>query len=191
MKYNIEFAHIYADDVFNQEHVESIKILNRIINAQLNGHEYVTSVLIDEYNPNKEDMILDLDEFLNKITLAGANIDYVGFESGMVNLSDEVLSALDNKTKTKYIKYIKTKGKYPCSLLATSWYLLRLGVLNNLHINDKMIKGLKDNSIDEFSGNRVITIIPSKYKKVEETVIKNIRNSKYSKLANNIELIFF
>ncbi|NTU69848.1 hypothetical protein HGB13_03455 [bacterium] len=191
MKYNIEFAHIYADDVFNEEHIESVNILNKIINDRLKEHEYVTTVLIDEYNPRKDDMILDLNEFLNELSLNGANTDYVGFESGMVGLSDDVLLELDSKTRDKYLKYIKTRGKYPCSLLATTWYLLRFGALKNLNINDKIIKAVENMGINKFSAEKIITIIPNKYKRVEETVIKNIRNSKFSKLAKNIELIFY
>src|SRR3989344_8660137 len=52
-KYNIEFAHIYADKNFGDEQERSINVLKSLIKElEFQKSEFVTCILIDEVSPS-------------------------------------------------------------------------------------------------------------------------------------------
>lgn len=192
MKYNIEYSHIYADEVFNDEHIKGSEILDELVKKHPYKDDFVVTTLIDEYTPKKNDIKLNFNNFLAELSKNGLGPDFVGYESRLVDLSEKTLGYLDDTLRKKYYRYIKNKGKHPCSLLATTWYLLRLGVLEQSLSGLKIVEPLKNRNINEFCGQKLITILPVRFKEIEQRIIYNFRKSeKIRDLVNKIELIFF
>lgn len=183
--YNIEYAHIYSDQDFGEEQVESIKIAKEII-ALLNklNKSYVLSVLIDEYHPIKpKNNIYDFLELLDK---NGLKPDYIALESKMVKDSLIVFNEIQNsKLKNGYRKYLERKQKSPCSLLTAVWYLKRLGEIK-ISENDFIYKNKRP-----FAAEKLITILPQKYKETEKKALDIIISSSYNYHIRDIINLFF
>lgn len=183
--YNIEYAHIYSDEVFNQEHVESLNVLELILRILKNDNKvYNLNLLIDEYHPDTN--ALDVDDFLNKLKFRGYYPDYLHLES---DLHNDVNLFLDNITNEKHLRdyerYYQKNGKSPCSYLVAVWYLKRLGAMP---INK--IKKLSETEIP-FHGNKIINILDKKYKANEDKALELIKNSKFSQYIDNIIYYYY
>ena len=183
--YNIEYAHIYADEVFGQEHIESLNVLELILRIIRNDNKnHNLNLLIDEYHP--EDNSLDVDDFLNKLKYRGYHPHFLYLES---DLHKDVDLFLDNLTsekhKNEYYKYLDKHGKSPCSYLVAVWYLKRLGALPAGNF-----KKLTDEEI-YFPGHKVINILDKKYKKGEDRALELIKNSKFAEYLDNIIYYYY
>lgn len=183
--YNIEYAHIYSDEVFNQEHIESLNVLELILRILKNDNKiYNLNLLIDEYHPDIK--ALDVDDFLSKLKFRGYYPDYLHLES---DLHADVGNLLANLTNEKHIRdyerYFQKNGKSPCSYLVAVWYLKRLGVLP---INK--IKKLTDDN-KPFHGHKIINILDKKYKANEDKALDLIQNSRYSQYLDNIIYYYY
>jgi len=195
MKYyiNIEYCHIYSDQVFTEEHKKSVIILDNLI-KKLGRNNVVLTVLVDEYNPKPEKTILNLDDFLITLDNLGYFPDYIGYESKLAFLKDYVLNQLSDKLKRQYLSYIEKYKKVPCSLLITIWYFLRLGIdkkLNEEAIRYECIESLCLQSLNDFPTSKIVTILPRKYHKVEELALRNIESTKYKNKIQDIQTIFY
>jgi hypothetical protein len=182
--YNIEFAHIYINENFSDEHSQASKIAKEIAEKiKKGGGSCVLAVLIDDYNPS--DSILDVKNFLNKLSMFGAKPDYVVNESKLIAYRDTLLSGMSGKIKEQYFRYITNRGKCPCSFLIAIWHLLRLGFLDpNL-----IIKNLEDKP---FISQKIITILPQRYADIENKALEIIKSTKFGSLTENrLEYIFF
>jgi len=183
--YNIEYAHIYSDEVFNDEHIESLNVLELILRILKNDNKsYNLNLLVDEYHP--EIKSLDIDDFLNKLKFRGYYPDFLYLES---YLHEDIKLFLDNISSDKvindYNRYFAKHGKSPCSYLVASWYLKRLGLLP--------IAKLKIFSADHkpFIGNKLINILDRKYKDNEDKALELINNSKFSGYLDNIIYYYY
>jgi len=183
--YNIEYAHIYSDEVFGQEHIESLNILELILRIIRNDNKtHNLNLLIDEYHPEAGD--LDIDDFLNKLKYRGYNPHFLYLESALHNDIELLLSNLTSKKHINdYHKYYEKNGKSPCSYLVAVWYLKRLGIFPT---NDH--KELSDEKI-HFSGHKIVNILDRKYKKGEDKALELIKNSKYADCLDNIIYYYY
>lgn len=98
--------------------------------------------------------------------------------------------------KSKFEIALKYKDhkevKYSCPLMAASWHLSRLGV-------ESFVGGLElVNSFSSpkrpFIGDRLLTILPAKYLKVEGTaleIISLVKTKTISKMRKRMEYVFF
>ncbi len=183
--YNIEYAHIYSDEVFNQEHVESLKVLELILRILKNDNKtYSLHLLIDEYHP--EDKTLNIDDFLEKLKYRGYSPDYMHLESELHKDLNLFLDSLTNEKHVQdYHRYYEKHGKSPCSYLIASWYLKRLGVLPMDNVK-KMTTEDKP-----FAANKIINILDKKYKDNEDRALQLIKDSKFSSYIDNIFYYYY
>lgn len=205
LNYNIEFAHIYADEQFGNEQVKSIEILKKVIsNLEKNNKSFVISVLIDEFHPvvfklNENEM---MEEFL-KYDIA---VDFVGYESKLGVVADELINYLpksmlklehfhkpekealvleDHNGKIGLKEEFEFAYRHTCALLSASWSLCRLGIFK---IPQDAVHNLGNKT---FEAHKVITILPEKYRTVEDKVIEIIKSTKFNDVVKNIEYEFF
>lgn len=182
LAYNIEYAHIYIDRQPGQEHLKSISVLKRIKSEiERESKSYVTSIMIDDYNPEKS--LLNVSKFIRLLARHKAKPDFIIFESKLVKSKNLLLSLMKRKTRYSYIRYIETHKKVPCSFLIAIWYLKRLGKLDPSDI----INEPKEN----FIAKKLINILPKKYKEVEKKARDIILSTKYKDQIKNIKDIFF
>ena len=91
--YNIEFAHIYADERFGEEQIKSIKILKKITNKLTKeGKTFVTSILIDEFHPVV--FKLDEDKMLSEFKKHDITVDFLGYESQLGTIADQLIKEI-------------------------------------------------------------------------------------------------
>lgn len=183
--FNIEYAHIYSNEIFGQEHQDSLAVLKLVLEImESGGHSYNLNLLIDEYHPEAKD--LDINDFIAKLKEQGFAPDYLYLES---ELHNDVNLLLDVLTEEKYLndynKYFKKNGKSPCSYLIANWYLKRLGCLpiNNLQ---KIPAGSKP-----FCGRKIINILSEKYKNNEAKAIELLKHSQYRDCVDDIIYYFY
>ena len=183
--FNIEYAHIYTNESFSDEHLKSIKILQKILqDFKKQNKTYSLAILIDDYNPSES--ILDVKGFVNKLSEVGAEPDYVGYEAKLASLSEMLIKKLPNRLRKQYLRYINRKNRIPCSLLVTIWHLLRLGLLES---DIKYFEQLSKHK--PFIGKNIITILPARFKNVEEKARTNIASLGFKDKIKNMEFIFF
>ncbi len=196
--FNIEFAHIYADQEFGKEQVNSISKL-KIIEKELeeNKKSFVAGVLIDDYSPIV--CTLDENDFLEKIKKSGVSPDFIAHESELSGIADSVISSIpENLLETqkfqdkevlllikdgKRIGLKDGSGKHTCSVLIAAWTLVRFGRYE--------LDSMKKFSSKEFKANQLITILPTKYEETEQKVIDILEVTKYQDLIKNIRYEFF
>jgi len=186
--FNIEYAHIYVNEGFNSEHkkaaflfVERTKELGEL------GKSYSSVVLIDDYNPSEH--LLSEERFLHLLAKRNAAPDFVGYEARIVPLVEDVLDAMDDKDAKSVRRYIVSRGRVPCSFLIVVWHLLRLG-----EIDDKKfgIYHPLDPLIDKpFVGKKLITILPERFKSVEERARDVIGRSQFGGVLDRLDYQFF
>lgn len=205
LEYNIEFAHIYADEEFGEEQIKSIEILKNVI-ARLKKERqtFVISVFIDEFHP----VIFKLDErkMIAEFKKHGIEVDFVGYESKLGDISNQLIQELpksmlklehfhkpekevlifeeDNK-KIGLKEEFKFAYRHTCALLSASWSLCRLGIYK---IPSEAINNLNKKT---FEAKRIITILPEKYRPVEDKVLEIITATRFKKSIENIQYEFF
>ena len=183
--YNIEYAHIYSNEVFNHEHTESLDVLDLVLKIlKKDNRTYSLNLLIDEYHPGINS--LDVDDFLIKLKDKGYYPDFLHLESDLHKDIDFVLENLiKKKLVNEYYRYFEKNGKSPCSYLVAVWYLKRLGILPSNNI-----KKLTDKE-KNFNGQQIINILSKKYKKSEDKALELIKHSKFRDHANKIIYYYY
>ncbi|MEK6890978.1 MAG: hypothetical protein AABX03_02475 [Nanoarchaeota archaeon] len=193
--YNIEFSHIYADEKFGVEQINGIKYLKKII-KELNREKksFSTVILIDEFSPDKK--TLDEKDFLNKVKEYDVPVDFVGYESKLAPLFDILLKdiersrlhfkedsifLIDGKNKIA----LQREGKPTCSALIAIWILCRFGIIK---LPSDLVKNINKTG---FYAEKLITILPKKYRETEDKVLKILKHSKHKEVVNLIEYGFF
>lgn len=186
IEYNIEFAHIYSDKKFGKEQEKSIKILKKkIIKFLKKDKTYSTCVLIDEYNPEKNTLTIDV--LLNELDKKNVYPHFIGLESKLASKKDFLLEHISNKKlRREYEKYINKNNHVPCSFLVAVWYLYRLGHLD-LH---RGIHRCYDHR-NGFQAKKLVNILAKKYKESEKKAMEIIKNTKFSHCIKNIKTVFY
>lgn len=246
--YNIEFCHIYAGDVLEQDTlVRTVAEYNKALNL-VDGASFSLNVLIDDYNGKGEvDTATLIKEFLGM----GVNVNYIAAESFFTSSAEYLLEVLlDNKkigadeenttavlevksenlhmwddyvevqaiplaqrnldlllnskgaspypivlnnakkySAKVFLKYQTTNGtRYACPLLATCWYLARLGV--EPFYDKDMFIDVADSS-QSFIGTDLLTLLPSYYLQVEATIRQIISFTPWKKHLSSFNYVFW
>jgi hypothetical protein len=202
--FHIEFSHIYADEEFGEEQISGILKLKEVIeNLKAEGKTFITSILIDDFNPVQ--LKLDEDIFLSKVRSYGVPIDFVAYESKFCPVANKIIKTLPNSnlifeyfnSSNKEILVLNSNGKkiglrerrsmkqkHTCAILSSAWTLCRLGCYN-------FPKGsLKKLSNKSYQAKEILTILPKKYMKSEDKVIEIIQSAKFSKLLTKVHYVF-
>ncbi len=184
-RYNIEFAHIYTDEIVNGNHFESTNIVLEV--ATISELQFTTAVLIDDYNASS--LEFSTIDFLKKLESHGVRPDFYVYESDLVSLANEFLNYIEKpKVFRMHKSYIERKGKYPCSLLTAVWYLIRLGYMDGskvVRVNNSLL------SVNDIYSERLINILPSAFKHIETDTHKLIGHSKFHGARYKIQPILF
>lgn len=175
---SIEYAHIYTDEEFNIEHTNSVKQLHKLEDWLGKDYDITRLILIDDYSPDED--TLDQNGFMHKLDDIEGSPDFVVNESAMAEVALEFLATVHKaRLKKSYDRYIESKGGYiPCSLFIATWYMIRLGLISTPEVDIPI-------------ADRTITVLPSRFRNVEERGIELIRNSDYAESVRNIEQYFF
>lgn len=182
IEYSIEYSHIYTNETFSKEHTKSIANLVRYL-PDLKKNQYQICVLIDDYNPSED--LLDINKFFNSLKQLQATPDYFAYESKMGEYKDEMLKAIkNNKVRKQYERYISEKNKLPCSFMTGIWYLIRLGVFDPK-------KSIEEKAESFTPSQRLINILPERFRAVEAKTLELIGASQYSMQVANIDYIFY
>jgi len=185
---NIEFAHIYINENASSEHYKSALLAKEKIDSWLRqGLSISSCVLIDDYNP--EEYLLNIDGYLKELGGIGVPPKYVVFESALPILKDQLLEDMGGKLQKQYRNYINKSGKSPCSFLVAAWHLTRLGIYkpDNILDSDKCI-----GSKEDFSAERITTVLPYRFGGVEKKALDIIRTtSYYETVSERLEHVFF
>lgn len=164
---SIEYAHIYTNSKIDQEHELSLKELSNIYE---NGDSLV--VMVDDYS--FPDPTFDYESFANWLSEKGYKPNVVIRESQLIPLCDQVISLIENtELKDELIKYVQSK-KYPCSLFIASWYLVRLGKIQNSIFPEQ-----------EYA-HALVNILPESFKPFEEKAFEIIKHTQYSEVLTCI-----
>lgn len=203
--YNIEFAHIYADEHFGESQIQSIKVLKKVIKKlDKQNKSYVLGVLIDDYhcvNPQ-----INIKQLIQKIESFDINVDFIGFESKLTKHVNELIKKLPKEilridsfqSPQKEVLTLNCKShkiglrvsqystiRHTCAVLSAVWTLSRLGIY---HLSRNQIRKFSNKP---FVAKNTITILPKKYKTVEDKVIKIIEKANFDNLLSKINYEFY
>lgn len=181
--YNIEFAHIYTNENFSEEHYQATKTARaKVEELKKSGKSFATSVLVDNYNST--DHILDVNKFVSELGAIGVSPDFIVYEADLVKYKEKCLGVMTGKLKRQYSHYIFNNGKCPCSFLVAIWHLIRLGVWD--------FEDIKINTSEKhFIGEKIITILPKRYGAIESKAIDIIKSTPFADRLSDMEHIFF
>lgn len=173
-KVSIEYAHIYSNQAIDAEHELSLKVLGDLKHRlETKGQDYSLLVLVDDYS--FPDPTFDYDGFSDWLGQHGLKPDLLFRESQLIPLCDEVIGLIENqRLRNQTTQYIQGK-KYPCSLFIASWYLLRLGKLEDPRF-PKMLQAEK-----------LINILPRSFEPFERQALEIIGATKFAEVLGNIE----
>ena len=181
--YSVEISHIYINETFSREHEESIEKFHKY-SKNIDG-PMSSVVLIDNYNPSED--LLDLEDFIQKLTDKNAAPDFLGFEANMEPYKERMLDAItDRRLKSSYARYIDGKNKLPCSFMTAIWYLIRLG-----HFEPGPAEIRQMNGKEFIPAKYLINILPERFRAVEAKTLELLANSIYSDIAYNVDFIFY
>ena len=202
----VEFAHVYANEVFGSEQHESLEVMKAYLDRESTADSLVVAaILIDDLHVDHN--TLDVNEFIRCILRRGLAPDHVVFEGKLAPVADKIIDLLPQK----YLSWqtIRKEGKrvlmwedpmgariglknvyedreeHTCALLSAAWSLCRAGVYD---FPEDSIVRLTEAPV---TGEKVVSVLHSKYKGVESKVIQLIRAIGHEELVPRLELVFF
>lgn len=169
---SIEYAHIYTNDKIGEEHELSLKVLD-----ELQKENASLVIMVDDYSFPDPDF--DYGELSVWLTERGHKPDFIVRESQLIPACDEVLKLIEDKNlKDEIADYVRAK-KYPCSLFIATWYLVRLGKIENPIFDRGLV------------AEKLINILPDSFRPFEEKALEIIRSTKFSDCTDKIEYKYF
>lgn len=178
----IEYAHIYTDQKFKKQHMLGIAELHRLSEPP----NSTRVILIDDYSTEISANQFDLTQFLHFLTLNDAIPDAIILESAFVNLCPRVIDLISERSlRRKVSSYHRSRGRYPCSLLIATWYLLRLGAFGHADIH--CVHG----DPSKLYADRLVTILPDCFVTPEAEALKIIRSTRFRPMADKVEHLYF
>mgnify|MGYP001583566735 FL=1 len=183
VKYNIEYAHIYADQQFGRDQDLGVLEAKKFVNG-IGQPNCILTVLVDEYNPKNTN--LDEDAYVQRLNMAGLNPDVVMHESDLPHLHELLQPDLQASESRSINEHVRMHGKYPCAYLIALWDLYRLGLLL-----PKQPYGRRKTTRLGWAAQTVVTILPRTYQETEQRAIKHISRTPYKHAVDRIQHIFF
>lgn len=174
--------------------------MKRIIeNLEKIGSSFVTGILIDEFSP--KNLILDEAAFIKRILNYNVPVDFIAYESKLKSAADKIIKEIPKaklvermfggrkvlllSNTGKQIGLKEGNSKYTCALLIAAWILIRLGLV-------KPERGtIKHLTKKQLSANKLITILPEKYRESESKVLEILRATKFKSAIKDIDYVFF
>lgn len=202
----VEFAHIYADSIFSEEQDESLNVMKGYLDRESNPDSLVVAaILIDDLHV--EESTLDVNEFIRCILRRGLAPDHVVFEGRLGPVADFIIGELPSdrlvwdtfrKAGKKVLSFVGDDGnkiglknvfddreEHTCAILSAAWSLCRAGICE--FPKDSIVR-LTEAPV---TGERVVSVLHSKYQGVEAKVIELIRSIGQEALVPRLELVFF
>lgn len=184
---SLEIGHHYADDrggLGAQMLAEIVLVPDDTVAR--------TGVLIDDYNAP---LPVDRAEAIAFVRSQG-NVDFVQFESDgrqvALTLLDRASHRLDVSLDGKRLRrqtraeqssvLVAEAERLCCPTLAATWVLARLGV-------EPYVGAYQ--GVGDFTGDRVVTVLPSRYLRGEATVLDLLDAAGYRKQARKVGYVFY
>jgi hypothetical protein len=182
----IEYAHIYIDEQFGYEHVQSLLVLKQVEESIRADADVRRIVLIDDYNPPKSSYRLNIDSLMRAFADNNATPDVVVAESALEPYCAAVIEMIDSsKLQSSLNRYRQSTERYPCSLFIAAWYLLRLGVFGQ-----PSLATVRGEAKDLYTDS-LVTILPNAFQTPENKALEIIKNSKFHQLIGLIKVQYF
>lgn len=136
----------------------------------------------------------------------GVNVDFIGFESRLVKYADDLIKRIPKsvlsidlfQSPKKEVLILNHESgriglreshsfmtRHTCAILSAVWSLARLGFYK---LKEEDLKRFSDKP---FTANKIITILPRKYKSVEDKVIKIIESAGLHKFRPKMKYKFY
>ena len=202
----VEFAHIYADSIFGIEQDESLTVMKGYLDRESTADSLVVAaILIDDLHVKAN--TLDVTEFIRCILRRGLAPDHVVFEGKLAPVAETIIHRLPSdalvwdtfrKQNKRVLSYLTPEGakiglknvyedheEHTCALLSAAWSLCRAGVCE---FPPESIVRLTEAPV---TGERVVSVLHSKYEGVEAKVIELIRAIGHEDLVPRLDLVFF
>lgn len=185
-RYSVEFFHIYSDEEIGPEHTGSLDYLEEIKEALPVDADL--TILIDNYNAAY--VKTPQEEVMGYLASRGARPTYWAYEGDLLKSAEVLMANVTNrKIHKSYRQYIDKHNKYPCSLLAATWYLIRLGRLDSEGVIRSSLTGQL--TPDFTPAERLINILPASYRPVEEKIRALIAGSTFAPDVHMIQDLFY
>ena len=208
----VEFAHIYADEVWSDEHSRSLEVVKRYLDDNCGPDSLVISaVLIDDLHVKEN--TLDITAFVRRILRMGIAPDHVVFEGKLAPIAQQILDELENhrtpdfslkwltfrKQAKKFLTYCGKDGEqigllttwdsgkkeWSCAILSAAWSLCRAGVFE--FPADSIIRLTEAPAV----GQKIVSVLHEKYVGVENKVLRLISSIDKDEVRSRIEHVFF
>ena len=182
--YSVEISHIYLDRPFSIDQVDSVEQFQKAARLWDKPHNEV--ILFDDYNVTEAET--SYEDVLDQLKKLGALPQYYAFEKDLIAYAQDFIENIKvPKIKRQYEVYIDKNNKYPCSLLTSVWYLVRLGYIMD---TESVIKPV--NARDSYNiASKVVNFLPSYFAEVEEKSKKLIAATNFPGAVDQIENVFF
>ena len=200
----VEFAHIYADDIWGEEQEVSLDVMKGYLDRESNSDSLVVSaILIDDLHVVEN--TLDVNEFIRCILRRGLAPDHVVFEGRLGPVAAKIISGLPEdrlvwqnfKGGKRVLCYRGPDGligllnetpegeEYTCALLSAAWSLCRAGVYE--FPNDAIIRLTEAPVV----GDKIVSVLHEKYRGVEAKVQMLIAGLELDQILPRLDLVFF
>ncbi len=182
-KFSVEYFHIYTDEVIGARHEIGLNYLKTIEKTWEFPYERI--ILIDDYNPTEH--LIDVEDVLSYLESHGMRPDYWAYEKDLIDNAQILLESINNpKLQRNYRSYIEKHNKYPCSLLTATWYLTRLGKLENNGIITATTPG-----VTYSPAPRLLNLLPQDYRSIEDRARGIIQKTDFKDAADKIQDLFY
>ncbi|MBU0894537.1 MAG: hypothetical protein KKF48_01090 [Nanoarchaeota archaeon] len=215
VEYNIEYGHIFTDspriDSTQKKSIELAKEFTEKLKEK--KKDFSLNILIDDYSPNYS--YLDISEYLEEFQKSEVSPDYIVYETGLLEIAKKILKSeipkemILDEIEEKEIKgdkeilmlenpqtdsvslveedFLKRPTYIHTPLLIAAWFLIRLGLIHPKRLARKInFKGSKS-----FAGKKIMTIMPSKWKEIDNKAKDIISATKYKDSLKDMEFIYF
>lgn len=182
--YSVEISHIYLDRPFSIDQIDSVEKFQKTAPTWDKAHSEI--ILFDDYNINEAET--SYEDVLDQLKKLGAPARYYAFEKDLIAYSQDFIDNIKiPKVKRQYEVYIGKNNKYPCSLLTSVWYLVRLGYIVD---TKNVIKPLSAGDSYEVA-SKLVNFLPNYFADVEEKSRKLISATNFPEAVGQIENVFF
>jgi hypothetical protein len=204
---HIEFSHIYGDQAFGIEQIQSIVIMNEMVKElRQEGKKVVTSILIDDYHA-KYQLWSNSDELMKQVRKHGETPDIIALESAFVNIANEIISQIpasfkriesfrkekksvlffnDGIRKFALKDIYQDRERHKCVMLSCAWLFCKLGLVN---FPEGSLQTTRE--VSAFQSHGVISILDKRYEKVEQNVGKLLSVLVEEKNTDRVQYIYY
>jgi hypothetical protein len=171
---SIECAKAYSKGSGDHAALQALREKLERIGSENKSHS--TVLLVDDVT--YEDKTFDFDEYADWLKIAGFGDAEIYRESQIKDSSDEVRGLIDFSLLSPEVTDSLQHNRYTSPLFIASWFLLRLG-----RIEDQGFPA-------HLRAERLYNILPESFKPGEDQALEIIRATPYAQATENIEYQF-